>query len=86
MTTLTFKVSDEEARLIRFLARQEKVTLSEYLRRRAAGRADPKEATVPRRIRCPRTGALIFAPLENQKPLSTQAVRPHINSAGLFLL
>jgi hypothetical protein len=75
MTTLTFKVSDEDARLIRALANQEQVTISEYLRRRAAGRIRSAEAAAPRRIRCRQTGAMIFAPLARHVPLSTHVVK-----------
>jgi hypothetical protein len=73
MTTLTFKVSDEEARLIRSRARKERVTVSEYLRRRASLSLSP--ARKPARVRCPHTGAMIFAAPDNQPPLTTDAVR-----------
>jgi len=59
--TITFKVSEEEARVIRSLARRENLSLSEYLRRQASGRSATKQ--VPKRIRCELTGAMIFAPL-----------------------
>ena len=75
MTTLTFKVSDDEARMIRALAMQEKVTLSEYLRRRAGGRSCGAEAAAPPRIRCEQTGAMIFAPLAHQAPLNSRVVK-----------
>ncbi len=74
MQTLTFKVSDEEARFIRRQARLARVTLSEYLRRRAAATA-PRSATAPRMIRCALTGATIFAPPAQSTPLTTEAVR-----------
>jgi hypothetical protein len=73
MTTLTFKVTDEEARLIRSRARQERVTVSEYLRRRAS--VSPFSSGKPRKVRCPHTGAMIFASPDNQPPLTTNAVR-----------
>jgi hypothetical protein len=73
MTTLTFKVTDREARLIRARARQERVTVSEYLRRRAS--LSSRDTRKPSRVRCARTGAMIFAPLEGQPPLTTEAVR-----------
>ena len=72
MATLTFKVTDQEARLIRSRARKERVTVSEYLRRRASLSLAP--ARTPAKVRCPHTGAMIFAP-ENQPPLTTDAVR-----------
>ncbi len=73
MATLTFKVTDQEARLIRSRARRERVTVSEYLRRRASLSLVP--AGKPAKVRCPHTGAMIFAPPENQPPLTTDAVR-----------
>jgi hypothetical protein len=73
MVTITFKVSEDEARLIRARARKEGLSVSEYLRRRASASMPAPEK--PRRIRCPHTGATIFASPENQPPLTTQAVR-----------
>ena len=73
MATLTFKVTDEEARLIRSRARRERVTVSEYLRRRAILSLAP--ARKPAKVRCPHTGAMIFASPDNQPPLTTDAVR-----------
>jgi hypothetical protein len=75
VTTLTFKVSDDEAHLIRALAAREKVTLSEYLRRQAGGRSLGAARSAPKRIRCPHTGALIFAAPAHQAPLNTQVVK-----------
>jgi hypothetical protein len=72
MTTLSFKVSATEARRIRSLAQHEKLSLSEYLRRRASGR--PNNPVKPGRVRCPLTGALVFAPLPGHPPLTTEAV------------
>jgi hypothetical protein len=73
MATLTFKVTEQEARLIRSRARQERVTVSEYLRRRASLSLPP--APKPAKVRCPHTGAMILTPTENQPPLTTDAVR-----------
>jgi hypothetical protein len=73
MATLTFKVTDREARLIRSRARKERVTVSEYLRRRASLSLAP--AHKPAKVRCPHTGAMIFAPPDDQPPLTTDAVR-----------
>ena len=72
MTTLSFKVSDDEARLIRALATRECLSLSEYLRRRASGAGEP---ALPERVRCELTGATIFAPPAGQPPLTTAAVK-----------
>ncbi len=73
MTTITFKVTDEEARMIRFRAKTERVSVSEYLRRRA--RVSMPAARKPRRVRCAHTGAMIFAAAEDQTPLTTELVR-----------
>lgn len=73
MQTISFKVSDDEARLIRSLAKKERTSLSEYLRRQAKGAAQSPEP--PQRVRCEYTGAMIFAPLSGQKPLTTGTVR-----------
>jgi hypothetical protein len=70
---VTFKVTDEEARLIRSGARKERVTVSEYLRRRASLSLAP--ARKPAKVRCPHTGAMIFAWPDNQPRLTTSAVR-----------
>jgi hypothetical protein len=73
MATLTFKVTDQEARLIRARARKERVTVSEYLRRRASLSLAP--APSPTKVRCPHTGAMIFASPNGEPPLTTDAVR-----------
>jgi hypothetical protein len=73
MKRLSFKVSEDEARLIRIRAKREQVSVSEYLRRRASGLAS-KRPTL-RLIRCPKTGAMIFAPLDGESSLTTETVR-----------
>jgi hypothetical protein len=47
--------------------------VSEYLRRRASLSLAP--ARKPAKVRCPHTGAMIFASPDNQPPLTTDAVR-----------
>jgi hypothetical protein len=74
MKTISFRVSDDEARLIRSLAKREKLTLSDYLRRRATGARDPRSGNV-RRTRCKYTGATILAANPELPPLSTESVR-----------
>lgn len=73
MPTLTFKVTVEEARRIRALARRQNLSVSEYLRRQA----QPREEAPTRigRTRCPHTGALIFAAAPDLPPLTTESVR-----------
>ena len=73
MTTISFRVSDEEARLIRSRATSEGVSVSEYLRRRA--RLSMPGPRKPRLVRCAHTGAMIFAASEDQPPLTTDTVR-----------
>jgi len=73
MTTISFKVSEEDAVAIRSLAKKEGVSVSEYLRRRA--RLSIPGPQKPRRVRCSRTGAMIFAAAKGQPPLTTEAVR-----------
>jgi hypothetical protein len=73
MATITFKVTEEEARLIRSRARKERVSVSEYLRRRT--NVSESASRKPGKVRCRYTGAMIFAAPENQPPLTTEAVR-----------
>ena len=73
MVTISFKVDEQEARAIRLQAKQEGISVSEFLRRRA--RLAPTPPPKPRRVRCPHTGAMIFAATETLPPLTTEAVR-----------
>jgi hypothetical protein len=75
MVTLTFKATQDEARRIRRQARREKLTLSEYLRRRATASSHPVASSGPRLIPCPHTGAQVYAGLDDQPPLTTERVR-----------
>ncbi len=73
MATISFKVSEDEARFIRARARKEGVSVSEYLRRRA--RLSTPDSRPLQRVRCPHTGAMIFAAPDEQPPLTTESVR-----------
>lgn len=73
MATISFKVSDDEARTIRMQAKKEGVSVSEFLRRRACLPLPPPRS--PARVRCSHTGALIFAVPESLPPLTTEIVR-----------
>lgn len=73
MKTITFKVSDDEARIIRSLAKKERTSVSEYLRRRATGMGQP--GTLPQRVRCEFTGAMVFEATPGLTPLTTGTVR-----------
>jgi hypothetical protein len=74
--TLTFRVSEDEARAIRAKARQARLTVSEYLRRRALNRR--QESGKPRLIRCAKTGATIFGAGTGEAPLTTESVREYL--------
>jgi hypothetical protein len=73
MTTLTFKVTDDEARAIRALAKREQVSVSEFLRRRAKGAAVPMPEVTT--TRCPLTGVTIFGAAPHLPPLTTESVQ-----------
>ncbi len=73
MPTLTFKVSHEEARQIRALARQQKLSVSEFLRRQA--QPHRRESQEIKRAVCAFTGATIFAPAPELPALNTETVR-----------
>ena len=73
MTTISFNVSEEEARLIRSRASKEGVSVSEYLRRRAT--LPMPRPRKPQQVRCRHTGAMTFAAPEGQPPLTTATVR-----------
>jgi hypothetical protein len=73
MPTLTFKVTIDEARRIRTEARGKRMTLSEYVRRRALnGGRTPRRV---RRLRCEHTGVMIFSSPAGARPLTTETVR-----------
>lgn len=72
MKTISFKVSEDEALRIRQKAKHEKLSVSEYLRRRAMGQENPGPVG---KVRCKLTGAEIFAPLPESPVLTTQSVR-----------
>ena len=72
MTTLTFKLPEADARRLRETARQSRMTLSEFLRRRLLGGGTPGAI---RRRRCEHTGAEIFAAAPQLPPLTTERVR-----------
>jgi hypothetical protein len=72
MKTISFKVSEDEAKIIQYRARSEHLSVSEYLRRKATG----SEGAAPvGKVRCEFTGAEIFGPLDDATPLTTERVR-----------
>ena len=73
MTTLTFKLQEDEARSLRAAARRAKLTLSEFVRRRL--RVDAAKTKPAGQIKCRHTGAMIFAPAPQHPPLTTAAVK-----------
>jgi hypothetical protein len=72
MKTISFKVSEDEASSIRSRAKQDHLTVSEFLRRQVLGQG--RESSVGR-VRCEFTGAEIFSPSAESEPLTTEAVR-----------
>jgi len=73
MPTLTFKVTDREAARIRELARRERVTVSEFLRRRAVSAGVPEAAGGYRVEEDPITGLpVMHAPRESERVSSEQ--------------
>ena len=72
MTTISFKVTEDEARMIRSRAKRERISVSEYRRRASVKMPVPRK---PRQVRCAHTGAMIFAAAEDHPPLTTESVR-----------
>jgi hypothetical protein len=72
MTTISFKVSEDDARRIRKQARQQNLSVSEYLRRRAVGSED---APPVGKVRCNVTGAEIFTAMPGSPAFTTETVR-----------
>ena len=72
MKTISFKVTDDEVRRIRLRAKEQRISVSEYLRRSATGAA---QSGAPKHVQCPRTGAKIFGPLPGAEPLTNARVR-----------
>ena len=76
MPTFTFKVTPREAARIREQARQDRVTLSEFLRRRAmAPAAPPPAASGYRIIKSPLTGLPVMQPPEGAPPVTSAQIR-----------
>lgn len=73
MTTITFKVSDDDARRIRSQARRERLTVSEFLRRQAMTPVRSVGKIVLRQ--CPKTGATIFSWAEDLPVLTVESTR-----------
>lgn len=74
VTTISFKVRAEEAQAIRAGAKRERLTVSEFLRRRAMAPARPAAKLKLRR--CPLTGVHIFDGIgDSLPPLTVEATR-----------
>jgi hypothetical protein len=73
MVTISFKVSEDEARAIRAKARQARLSVSEFLRRQAA--APCRQAPNVTLGRCEMTGAMIFDAGAGLAPLTVEATR-----------
>jgi len=74
METISFKISPEEARIVRERARQEHLTLSEFLRRQAVAPPQQSPAKVQTRV-CQLTGATIFDAGKQLPPLTVESTR-----------
>lgn len=74
MQTISFKISSEEARIIPGRAKQERLTLSEFLRRQATAPLRSPAAVIRTRS-CPLTGAKIFDAGKQVPPLTVEATR-----------
>lgn len=70
MTTLTFKVRDEEAQAIRQRAKAAGLTVSAYLRLRAT----PSSPPPPRIVKAKYSGAPVFEGHPDYIPLSLESV------------
>jgi hypothetical protein len=73
MTTITFKVTNADARRLRQRARAAKTSLSELLRQRVLEKKTGRGKIKLRR--CPLTGADIFAPQAEIPAFTTDTVR-----------
>ena len=73
MKTISFKVSLEEARDIKARARQQRLTLSQFLRQQATAPVLPVPTLELRK--CPVTGAMIFASADSLPTLNVETTR-----------
>ncbi len=72
MITLTFKVRDEEAAMIRRQAKASGISVSEFIRRKALPAAEKK----PRELaKTTYTGAMVFKGAPGDIPLNNESVR-----------
>lgn len=70
---ISFKVSPEEEREIRSRARQQRLTVSQFLRQQATAPLRPVSVLELRL--CPLTGAMVFASAESLPPLNVETTR-----------
>lgn len=75
MPTLTFKVSEREAVRIRELARRERVTVSEFLRRRAVASAAVGQGGAYRIAQDPLTGLPVMEAPAGMEPVTSDHIR-----------
>jgi len=73
VATISFKVTDDEARTIRARAGLERLTVSEFLRRQAVAPVIPP--ALIRLTQCPLTGATIFDGAADLPPLTVDSTR-----------
>jgi len=77
MTTITFKVADQDAKRLKARARAAGTTLSEFVRRQISPPLPPNEIAL---VKCSTTGATIFAPAPHLPPLNTKSVREMLDA------
>lgn len=73
MITISFKVTEQEARIIKVKARRQRVSVSEFLRRQARAQVDSN--LKPKLQVCPMTGAKIFSSTLGGSPLTVESTR-----------
>lgn len=70
MTTLTFKVRDEEAEFLRLQAKVAGISVSELLRRKTLPEKKPREL-----VKCKHTGAMVFKGAPGDIPLTNESIK-----------
>jgi len=73
MPTLSFKVSADEARRLRLMARRQGLSLSEFIRKQTLHGG--KGGQEVKRVKCQFTGATIFRSPEGARPFTSESVR-----------
>ncbi len=72
MITLTFKVRDEEAAMIRRQAKASGISVSEFIRRKALPAAEKKPREL---VKTKYTGVMVFKGAPGDIPLSNESIK-----------